>query len=205
MEILSPHEMVVWWEFHQGRPTAEIAARYEKGRDAPEQLVQHLTTRKYEEDDHEFDTRVRAVKQMFREKIVFKDTAYVSRVLNRAREKIVKALKKLAKTHRLDEVRVQDYNGLLVSFDYQANAKVYIVFTLKLGVIVWYKHDSYAGRLCPECPKERECEEILDTLMTEYNITLRPDEVDLYMTTKSTAIFERLTEKEIPRYKRSEN
>ncbi len=205
MEILSTHEAVVWWEFHQGLPTTEIASKYERGRKPPENLVKHLIRKKYEEGDLDYEIRVKEIKERFKDKLVFKDTPYVSRVLNRAREKIVKALKRLARTHRLDEVRVQDYNGLLVSFDYQANAKVYMVFTLKLGVIVWYKHDSYAGRLCPECPKEGECREILDTIVKEYNITLRPDELDLQMTERSTAIFERLTEKEILRYKRSES
>lgn len=205
VEILSTHEAVVWWEFHQGLPTAEIASKYERSRKPPESLVKHLMEKKCNESDLDYEVRVKQIQDRFKDKFQFKDTPYVSRVLNRAREKIVKALKKLAKTHRLDEVRVQDYNGLLVSFDYQANAKVYMVFTLKLGVIVWYKHDSYAGRLCPECPKEGECREILDIVAREYNIALRPDELDLYMTEQSTAIFEKLTEKEILRYKRSDS
>jgi hypothetical protein len=129
--------------------------------------------------------------------------AYVSRVLSRARKKIAKALEEHAHSHRLDVESLLDYKGLLIGFDYQVNAQVHIVFTERLGIIVWYKHDSYAGKLCPECPKESECREILDTLMTEYNITLRPDEQDLFMTQQSTSILNKLAAKEIPRYKRS--
>jgi hypothetical protein len=131
--------------------------------------------------------------------------AYVSRVLNRARKKIAKALNEQASSHRLDVESLQDYKGLLIGFDYQANAQVYIIFTMKLGVIVWYRHDSYAGKLCPECPKEAECRETLDTIMDEYNITLRPDEEQLPMTQQSIAIFNKLAAKEIPRYKRKES
>jgi hypothetical protein len=131
--------------------------------------------------------------------------AYVSRVLNRARKKIAKALNEQASSHRLDVESLQDYKGLLIGFDYQANAQVYIIFTMKLGVIVWYRHDSYAGNLCPECPKEAECRETLDTIMDEYNITLRPDEEQLPMTQQSIAIFNKLAAKEIPRYKRKES
>ena len=131
--------------------------------------------------------------------------AYVSRVLNRARKKIAKVLTEHASSHRLDIESLQDYKGLLIGFDYQANAQVYIVFTVKLGVIVWYKHDSYAGKLCPDCPKEAECRETLDTIMDEYNITLRPDEEQLHMTQQSIAIFNKLAAKEIPRYKRKES
>ncbi len=129
--------------------------------------------------------------------------SYVSRVLSRARQKIAKALQEHANSHRLDIESLLDYKGLLIGFDYQANAQVYIVFTEKLGIIVWYKHESYAGKLCPECPKEAECREILDTIMEEYNIVLRPDEKELLMTRQSIAILNKLAAKEISRYKRS--
>ncbi|UCF59238.1 MAG: hypothetical protein JSV15_02160 [Candidatus Bathyarchaeota archaeon] len=128
--------------------------------------------------------------------------SYVSRVLSRAREKITKALQEHANSHRLDIESLLDYKGLLIGFDYQANAQVYIVFTEKLGIIVWYKHDSYADKLCPECPKKFECREILDTIVEEYNIKLRPDEEELLMTRQSISILNKLAAKEIPRYKR---
>jgi len=128
--------------------------------------------------------------------------AYTSRVLNRARDKITKALQEHAKSHRLDIESLQDYKGLLIGFDYQANAQVYIIYTEADGVVVWYRHDSYAGKLCPECPKESECRETLETVMQEYKIELRSDEEELPMTRQSTAIFIKLAAKEIPRYKR---
>jgi hypothetical protein len=131
--------------------------------------------------------------------------SYVSRVLNRTRKKISKALEEHANSHRLDIETLLDYKGLLIGFDYQANAQVYILFTEKLGIIVWYKHDSYAGKLCPECPKESECKEILDTILDEYNINLRQDEKDLLMTFQSISILNKLAAKQIPRYKRKKD
>lgn len=130
--------------------------------------------------------------------------AYVSRVLNRARRKISRALEEHANSHRLDVESLLDYKGLLIGFDYQANAQVYIVYTEKLGILVWYRHDSYAGKLCPECPKEGECEEALEAIMEEYDISLRPDEEELPMTQRSIEVFNKLAAKEIPRYKRRE-
>jgi hypothetical protein len=128
--------------------------------------------------------------------------SYVSRVLNRARRKISDELKKRADSHRLDVESLLDYKGLLLGFDYQANAQVYIVYTKSQGVIVWYRHDSYAGKLCPECPKEQECREALDAIVQEYHLELRPDEERLPMTQKSVAVFNKLAAKEIPRYRR---
>jgi hypothetical protein len=129
---------------------------------------------------------------------------YVSRVLNRARRKISNVLQEHANSHRLDVESLLDYKGLLIGFDYQANAQVYILYTHRLGMVVWYRHDSYAGKLCPDCPKEEECREALNTIMEEYHIELRPDEKTLPMTQRSIAIFHKLAAKEVPRYKRSE-
>ena len=128
--------------------------------------------------------------------------SYASRVLNRAREKIAGALRGHAESHRLDVESLQDYKGLLIGFDYQANSQVYMVYTGALGVVVWYVHSSYAGKLCPECPKEEECREALDAVLMEYGLELRPDEEALPMTRQSTAIFHKLAAKEAPRYRR---
>jgi hypothetical protein len=130
-------------------------------------------------------------------------SSYVSRVLNRARNKISEALEQHALSHRLDVESLLDYKGLLIGFDYQANAQVYIVYTEELGIIVWYKHENYAGKPCPDCPKESECEEILKVIIKEYNLELRPDEKVLPMTDCSTAIFNKLAAKEVPRYQRN--
>jgi hypothetical protein len=127
---------------------------------------------------------------------------YVSRVLNRAREKIAKSLKEHANSHRLDIESVLDYKGLLIGFDYQTSAQVFIIFTVKLGTIVWYKHDSYGGKLCSECPKEIDCRETLDVILQEYNIQLRPEEKQLCLTDQAIVVFNKLAAKESPRYKR---
>ena len=134
--------------------------------------------------------------------VEMRNPSYVSRVLNRARKKIAKTITEHANSHRLDIESLLDYKGLLIGFDYQANAQVYIVYTEKLGIIVWYKHDSYAGKLCPECPKEAECRDALNAIMDEYDISLRLDEAKLYMTDQSIAVFNKLAAKAIPRYRR---
>jgi hypothetical protein len=129
--------------------------------------------------------------------------SYVSRVLNRARNKISRALEEYANSHRLDVESLLDYKGLLIGFDYQANAQVYMIYTEKLGILVWYKHDSYGGIECSQCPKEDDCSDVLDTIASEYVIELRPDEERLPLTQKAMAIFNKLAAKETPRYQRN--
>jgi hypothetical protein len=194
MGILSTHEAIVWWEFHQGKTTSEIASEYEENQPIPKYILDLLMA-EAEEKEKTLSNEDKITK--------LKDTAYVSKVLNRARQKIEKELRNHANSHRLDIESLQDYNGLLIGYDYQANTSVYIVFTMKLGIITWYKHDNWAGKLCPDCPKHKECRETLDTIMEEYNITLRPDEEQLHMTEQSIAIFTKLAAKDILRYKRT--
>jgi len=129
-------------------------------------------------------------------------SAYVSRVLNRAREKIAKTLKEHANSHRLDVETLLDYKGLLIGYDYQTSTQVFMVYTEKSGIVVWYKHSSYAGKLCPECPKEKECRETLDAIIKEHDITVREDEEKMCMTDQSIVIFNKLAAKETPRYRR---
>jgi hypothetical protein len=78
-----------------------------------------------------------------------------------------------------------------------------MVYTEKLGILVWYKHESYGGIKCTQCPKEAECTEVLETIIEEYQIELRPDEKMLPMTERAIAIFNKLAAKEIPRYQRN--
>jgi hypothetical protein len=201
MGLLSIHEAVVWWEYQHGKSTSDIFSEYEKPAPTPKHVLEvyeQLTDQKAKSDED---------KEQEREKIQtteLKSAAYVSRVLSRAKEKIGKELRNHANSHRLDVETVLDEKGYLKGFDYQANTEVFIIFTLKLGVVVWYKHDSYAGKLCPDCPKEEECRQTLDSLMVEYDLTLRPDQEELYMTQQSIVIFNKLAAKEVPRYKRQE-
>ncbi len=217
MGLLSEHEAIVWQEFQRGLSTSEIAKLSQE----PRWLYRHGLV---SEDDKEksFKT-IQAIKRelaqarspaesrriqrrldRYKSELGW-SSAYVSRVLSRARKKIERTLRDHATSHRLDVESVLDYKGLLIGFDYQANTQVFIVFTLRLGVVVWYKHNSYAGKLCHECPKEKACRETLDTVIQEYNLRLREDETGLPMTQQSILVFHKLAAKEVPRYRRKES
>jgi hypothetical protein len=212
MALLSTHEAVVWWEYHHGRPTSDIFSEYEKLNDIPEYVFEVLSK--------DIDTKISESRKAEQERkkirqMQFSNSAYVSRVLSRAKSKIEESLKQHANSHRLDIESVDGETGLLTGFDYQANTQVYIVFTLGLGVIVWYDHSNYGGKLCdgtpydPQkktdgspCPKQEECRETLDTILKEYNLSLNPKEEGMYMTEQSIRIFSKLGAKQLPRYQR---
>ena len=212
MGLLSTHEAVVWWEYHHGKPTSDIFSEYENSADIPNYLFNILGA----EIDEKLNDPKKAQKE--KEKIgrmQFSSAAYVSRVLSRAKSKIEDSLKQHANSHRLDTENVNGERGILTGFDYQANTNVYIVFTLKLGVIVWYEHSNYGGKLCDgtpvnpraksdgkQCPKLEECRETLDTILGEYNLTMNPKEEEMYMTEQSIRIFGKLGAKQLPRYQR---
>jgi len=212
MGLLSTHEAVVWWEYHHGKPTSDIFSEYEKPKDIPDYIFSILAK--------EIDSRISDPRKAEKEKenirrMQFTSSAYVSRVLTRAKSKIEDSLKQHANSHRLDIENVNGEKGILTGFDYQANTNVYIVFTLGLGVIIWYEHTNYGGKLCDgtpfdplvqtdgkQCPKVEECRETLDTILKEYNLTLNPKEEEMYMTQQSIRIFGKLGAKQLPRYQR---
>jgi hypothetical protein len=212
MGLLSTHEAVVWWEYHHGKPTSDIFSEYENPKDIPEYIFEILA--------REIDSKISDLKKAKKEKekvrrMQFTSAAYVSRVLSRAKSKIEDTLNQHANSHRLDTENVDGEKGVLTGFDYQANTNVYIVFTLGLGVIIWYEHTNYGGKLCDgtpfdplkpsdekQCPKLTECRETLNTILKEYNLTLNPKEEEMYMTQQSTRIFGKLGAKQLPRYQR---
>lgn len=212
MGLLSNHEAVVWWEYHHGKPTSDIFSEYEKPKDIPEYIFEILA--------REIDSKIKDPKKAKREKdkirrIQFTSAAYVSRVLSRAKEKIEGTLRQHANSHRLDTENVDGEKGILTGFDYQTSTNVYIVFTLSLGVITWFEHANYGGKLCDgtpadpakksdgrQCPKLEECRETLDTILKEYNLTLNPMDEEMYMTRQSIRIFGKLGAKQLPRYQR---
>jgi hypothetical protein len=212
MGLLSTHEAVVWWEYHHGKSTSEIFSGYEEPSKIPEYVFKVLTA--------EVEGRISDPQKLKEEaeklrKVQFSSSAYVSRVLSRAKSKIEDTLKEHANSHRLDVESVDGEKGLLAGFDYQANTNVYIVFTLTLGVIVWYEHSQWGGKLCDgtpygsstkqpgdPCPKHDECRETLDTILKEYNLSLNAREEELYMTEQSVRIFAKLGQKQLPRYQR---
>lgn len=216
MGLLSTHEAIVWREFQSGKTTREIAEATQDPEWLYSQGVMDSTTKsRAHKAIHELEKKMAQAETESQKKKILRERerviaewawtpAYVSRVMTRARKKIERILRDHATSHRLDVESVLDYKGLLIGFDYQANTQVYIVFTIELGVIVWYKHDSFAGKDCVHCPKEKACRKTLDTIVNEYNLTLREDELGLPMTQQSIVIFHKLAAKEVPRYKRKE-
>jgi hypothetical protein len=212
MGLLSNHEAVVWWEYHHGKPTSDIFSEYEKPKNIPDYIFEILA--------QEIDGKINDPKKATKEKekirrIQFTSPAYVSRVLSRAKLKIEDTLKQHANSHRLDIENVNGETGVLTGFDYQASTNVFIVFTLGLGVIIWYEHANYGGKLCDgtpadplknsdgkQCPKLEECRETLNTVLKEYNLALNPKEEEMYMTEQSVRIFGKLGAKQLPRYQR---
>lgn len=83
--------------------------------------------------------------------------------------------------------------GMILGFDYHAEAKTYLVYTKKRGIVSWTEHDSYLNKQCPECPMESKCKDVLNAIMDEYCIQLSDSERSLHMTKRSIIIFNRIS------------
>ncbi|MFX0014469.1 MAG: hypothetical protein ACFFB2_09035 [Promethearchaeota archaeon] len=88
--------------------------------------------------------------------------------------KIEEQLKNIAKSLRLDPdlTRMPKNSGLLVSYDWTNDTKVYIIFTTDEGILAWYEH--HCSNKC-----QPKCQQTLDLIIRERNIVLSKEQTSL--------------------------
>jgi len=121
------------------------------------------------------DTMIKSIKQG---KIAEKDNkeelekkkSYIRKVKSVIKKKLENEFQKIAKSLRLDLDLSQvagdtGRTGLMFGFDWVHNTKVYLFFTEKEGIIVWYEHEC-----SPRCTEM--CEMTLNSIIDERRIVL---------------------------------
>lgn len=112
------------------------------------------------------------------------DTRFVSKLKSTGLKKIMKSLLNIAKSLRLDIEEPKKYdqkiNACISGLNFMLNAKCYLIYTLKEGPIVWYVHQSNS---CDQCSAGGKCEQILEIIEGERNLTL-PKEIRKLQTDK---------------------
>ncbi|MFX1286454.1 MAG: hypothetical protein ACFFB5_22655 [Promethearchaeota archaeon] len=113
---------------------------------------------------------------------------YKTRVV--VRKKIEEQLKNIAKSLRLDSdlAKMPKNTGLLVSYDWTNDTKVYIIFTTEEGILAWYEHHC-SDKCRPDCQKT------LDLIKRERNIVLSNNQASLPILEQFRYVFSEIQEK----------
>ena len=106
------------------------------------------------------------------------------------RKKIEKRLVGIAKSLRLDHdlTSMPKDSGLLVSYDWTNDTKVYIIFTIEEGILAWYEHE------CSDKCK-LSCKEILDLVIRERNIPFTENQEALPILEQFRFVISKIQEK----------
>ncbi|UCG02800.1 MAG: hypothetical protein JSW11_02185 [Candidatus Heimdallarchaeota archaeon] len=116
------------------------------------------------------------------------NSIYKTRVV--VRKKIETQLKNIAKSLRLDSdlAKIPKNAGLLVSYDWTNDTKVYIIFTTEEGILAWYEH--HCSDKC-----QPDCQETLNLIKRERNIMLSNDQASLPILEQFRYVFSEIQEK----------
>lgn len=89
-----------------------------------------------------------------------KEPGYIRKAKSVIRKKLEREFKKIATSLRLDldpKIEYQDtvHLGLMFGFDWVHNTRVYLIFTEKEGILVWFEH-TCSDKCQPSCKETLE-------------------------------------------------
>jgi len=118
---------------------------------------------------------------------------YIRKVKSVIKKKFENEFQKIAKSLRLDLDLSQvsgdtGRTGLMFGFDWVHNTKVYLFFTEKEGIIVWYEHEC-----SPRC--NEMCEKTLNSIIDERNVFLPSSGAKLANLSKFRLLVEEIKKK----------
>lgn len=109
-----------------------------------------------------------------------------------ANVRVRKALLDAAQINKLDIKKVDSVKGVLVGYSHGFRSRVFLIFTPKNGVQLWYEHKGQ----CNDCEKRNECITKLLETAKEWEITLQEEDTMLPPTQLAERLFSEVAGKE---------
>lgn len=109
----------------------------------------------------------------------------VHKALNSAEAKILKALIDAAELNRFEVRKVDAVRGILVGFSPGFKLRVFLTYSVKNGVQLWYEHRGQ----CDGCQRRKECIQMLRKNAEEWGVKLTDEELILHPTKLAERLF----------------
>ena len=113
----------------------------------------------------------------------------VHRAVFTANTKISEALEEAAKINKIEIEQLAASKGFLVGHSSHFKAKVFITFSAKNGIQVWYKHEGN----CEKCSRLQTCRETLLSEAANRNFLLPEDTSQMLPSKLADALFSKIT------------
>jgi len=109
----------------------------------------------------------------------------IHKTLDKANNRVLKALLDAAQINKLDIRKVDSLKGVLVGYSPGFRSRVFIIYSPKNGVQLWYEHQGQ----CEGCQRREECTQKLLETAKEWEIELTVEEEKLEPTELAEKLF----------------
>ncbi len=114
----------------------------------------------------------------------------IHKTLDKANNRVLKALLDAAQINKLDIRKVDSVKGLLVGYSRGFRSRVFLIYSSKNGVQMWYEHQGQ----CEGCQRRGECTRKLLETAKEWEIELTSEEEKFPPTLLAEKLFSGATE-----------
>lgn len=113
----------------------------------------------------------------------------VHQTIDTANMKISEALEETAKINRIETQKIIPEKGLLIGYSVHFKTQVFITFSAKNGVQVWYKHEGD----CEKCRKLQTCRDMILAEAKDRNFLIVEDPSKISPSKLAEALFTKLS------------
>ena len=114
----------------------------------------------------------------------------VHKTLNKANNRVLRALLDTAQVNKLDIKKVDPTKGFLVGYSPGFRSRVFLIYSSKNGVQLWYEHQGQ----CDGCQRHEECTRHLLETANEWEVDLTKEETMLPPTLIAEKLFSKVAE-----------
>ena len=109
----------------------------------------------------------------------------IHKIVNKANNRVLRALLDTAEINKLDIRRVDPVKGVLVGYSQGFDSRVFLTYSPKNGVQLWYDHQGQ----CKDCKKREECTSRLLETAREWEVELTEEETTFPPTLLAERLF----------------
>jgi hypothetical protein len=112
----------------------------------------------------------------------------VHQTIGTANIKIAEALEETAKINKIETQKLFPEKGFLMGYSAHFKTQVFITFSAKNGIQVWYKHEGD----CEKCQKLQTCQEMILAEAKDRNFLLLDDTSKISPSKLAEALFSKI-------------
>ena len=112
----------------------------------------------------------------------------IHKTLNKASSRVLRSLLDTAQINKLDVIKFDPAKGILVGYSPGFRSRVFLIYSSKNGVQLWYEHKGQ----CEGCPRREDCTRKLLGTAKEWEVDISKEETMLPPTLLAEKLFSKV-------------